>query len=151
MMGWLLLLLTAVPLLELVALSSLWAIFGPVRTVGLVMLTGIVGASLARREGLGVLFELQRDLAEGKPPAARLMEAALVVAGGLLLLTPGVFTDLLGFALMFRGTRAWFAPRLLQFLGRHVHVVTSPPSPPPTTATDEKTPHPFSSPFDDLP
>ena len=151
MMGRLLLLLTVVPLVELFALSSLWAIFGPVRTVGLVLLTGVVGASLARREGLGVLFELQRDLVEGRSPATRLMEAALVVAGGLLLLTPGVFTDLLGFALMFRWTRAWFAPRMLQFLGRHVHVVTSPASPPREGAADEETPHPFSSPFDDLP
>lgn len=149
-MLWLVLLLTLVPLIELLALSSLWAILGPVRTVALVLLTGVVGASLARREGLGVLFEMQRGLAEGRSPAGQLVEAVLVVAGGLLLMTPGVFTDALGFAMMFRITRRWLAPRILRYLARHVHVVA--PGAPDAQPPPPSDPHnPFSSPFDDLP
>ena len=150
-MVWLVLLLTLVPLVELLALSSLWAILGPVRTVGLILLTGVVGASLARREGLGVLFEMQRDLSEGRSPADRLVEAVLVVAGGLLLLTPGVFTDALGFGMMFPITRRWLAPRILKRLAKHVHVVTPQGGDTPPEPHREAPPNPFSSPFDDLP
>jgi len=145
-----LLALTLVPLVELIALSFLWTFIGPPRTLALVLLTGLVGASLARREGLGVLFELQRDLAEGRSPADRLVEGALVVAGGLLLLTPGVFTDLVGFGMMFRRTRAWLAPQILRFLARHIRVASTSHGSKGHPPTPERDDHPFSSPFDDL-
>ena len=57
-------------------------------TIGLIVLTGIVGASLARQQGLSVLAKIQREMATGIPPTKELVEGALILVGGLVLLTP---------------------------------------------------------------
>ena len=110
------LLFTAIPLLELMILIDLGSWIGLAPTLGLVLLTGAAGAWIARLQGLSVLGRIQRELAEGRLPAAELVEGVLVLAGGLLLLTPGLLTDLMGLSLMipvFRGAvRAWLIQRL---------------------------------------
>ena len=110
------LLFTAIPLLELMILIDLGSWMGVAPTLGLVLLTGAAGAWIARLQGLSVLGRIQRELAEGRLPGAELVEGALVLAGGLLLLTPGLLTDLMGLSLMvpaFRSAvRAWLIRRL---------------------------------------
>jgi len=110
------LLFTLVPAIELFVLVRLGIVIGPWATVGLVVLAGVVGAWLAKREGFAVLRQLQADLQQGIPPATRLVEGALVVAGSVLLITPGVFSDLVGLLLLFPPSRRWIAPRLLKWL-----------------------------------
>ncbi len=85
---------------------------GPLWTVALILFTGALGAWLARQAGLGVLRELQEELQRGLPPAGKLLEAALVLVGGVLLLTPGLLTDATGFALLIPTTRRVIAPRV---------------------------------------
>jgi UPF0716 protein FxsA len=118
MMIRLLLLFTIVPTVELFLLLQLGALIGPTATVLLILVTGFVGAWLAKREGLGLLRTLANELQQGMPPGARLMEGALVVAGGLLLVTPGVFTDLTGFLFILPWSRRRLAPWLLSVLAR---------------------------------
>ena len=108
----LLLLMTIVPAVELYLLMQLAEAMGIFETVLLILVTGSVGATLAKREGLGVLTSLQADLKKGLPPADRLVEGLLVLVGGTLLITPGVLTDLAGFSLIFPVTRRWLAPRV---------------------------------------
>lgn len=110
------LLFTLVPALELFFLVRLGLIVGPWSTIGLVLLTGFVGAWLAKREGFAVLRQLQADLHQGLPPATRLVEGALVLTGAVLLITPGLFTDIAGLLLLFPPTRRWMAPRALRWL-----------------------------------
>ncbi len=69
-------------------------------TLGLVVLTGILGASLARQQGLSTLARIQNEIKKGRPPTDELIEGAMIVVGGIVLLTPGILTDLFGFALM---------------------------------------------------
>ncbi len=145
----LLLLFTVVPAVELYLLLQLGAWLGPGPTFLLVLLTGTAGAWLAKREGLGVLRTLLDELHQGIPPGTRLMEGVLLVVGGLLLVTPGVFTDLVGFALIAPPTRRALAPRVLAWLVRRFEIEGEigtirhrAPGPEPT---------PFSNPFDDLP
>lgn len=145
MMVKLLLLLTIVPAVELYLLLQIGSWLGPLQTVALILITGMVGAYIAKREGFGLLTTLRDELAKGMPPGERLMEGALVIAGGLLLVTPGVFTDLAGFALILPPTRRWVAPRALAWLLTKVTITSGRPTQP----TDKKTP--FSTPFDDLP
>ncbi|OGL63753.1 MAG: hypothetical protein A3J27_13565 [Candidatus Tectomicrobia bacterium RIFCSPLOWO2_12_FULL_69_37] len=110
------LLFTAIPLLELMILIDLGSWMGVAPTLGLVLLTGAAGAWIARLQGLSVLGRIQRELAEGRLPGAELVEGALVLVGGLFLLTPGLLTDLMGLSLMvpaFRSAvRAWLIRRL---------------------------------------
>ena len=110
------LLFTAIPLLELMILIDLGSWMGVAPTLGLVLLTGAAGAWIARLQSLSVLGRIQRELAEGRLPGAELVEGALVLVGGLFLLTPGLLTDLMGLSLMvpaFRSAvRAWLIQRL---------------------------------------
>lgn len=89
-----------VPVMEIYVLLSVGSLIGLWPTMALILATGIAGAYLARTQGLSVLFSIQQELAEGRMPTSELVDAALILAGGLLLLTPGFCTDLAGFLLL---------------------------------------------------
>ena len=96
----LLLLFTIVPTVELVLLLILADKTSWQFTVGLILLTGLVGAALARYEGLRCLRRIQDQLSAGRVPGNSLMDGMMILVAGALLVTPGVLTDLLGFALL---------------------------------------------------
>jgi len=89
-----------VPVLELYILIEAGRIIGVGATLGLIIMTGVAGAWLARSQGLEILQRIQRDTANGEMPAQTLIDGALILVGGLLLLTPGFFTDALGFSFL---------------------------------------------------
>jgi UPF0716 protein FxsA len=96
-MGILLLLFIAVPAVELILLLELGRLVGVFETVALIVLTGVVGATLARNQGLLVLSQAQRELAEGRMPADSLVDGLMILVAAALLVTPGVLTDGFGF------------------------------------------------------
>jgi UPF0716 protein FxsA len=102
----LLLLFTIVPLVELFLLVKLGTVIGIGATVLIVICTGILGAWLARWQGLGVLRRLTEDLNEGRLPADALIDGLLILIAGAVLLTPGLITDALGFLLLVPQGRA---------------------------------------------
>jgi len=89
-----------VPVMEIYVLLSVGSLIGLWPTIGLILATGIAGAQLARVQGISVLFSIQQELAQGRMPTSELIDAAMILAGGLLLLTPGFCTDLIGFLLL---------------------------------------------------
>ena len=89
-----------IPIAELYLLIMLGARIGFFPTLGLVVLTGILGASLARQQGISTLVKIQNELRSGKVPTDELIEGAMIVVGGIVLITPGILTDIFGFALM---------------------------------------------------
>ena len=89
-----------IPIAELYLLIMLGARIGFFPTLGLVVLTGILGASLARQQGISTLVKIQNELSSGKVPTDELIEGAMIVVGGIVLITPGILTDIFGFALM---------------------------------------------------
>lgn len=109
---------TIVPLIELYLILLAGRQFGVLPTVAAIFLTGASGAWLARRQGFELLRRIQRELTLGKIPAGELMDGALILAGGILLLTPGFFTDLFGLALLLPLTRALFKSLLQRWLQR---------------------------------
>lgn len=123
----LLLLLTVVPLVELVILLRLAQRFSWQATVALVIVTGILGAWLARREGLKALVRIQTDLAQGVPPVAAVVDGALILAAGLVLVTPGILTDLCGFALLIPPIRRWVRGRLAEAFKKRMVVIRDEP------------------------
>ena len=112
MFGRLLFLMTVVPAVELYLLIKIGGLVGPLTTIWLVILTGVLGASLARREGLSVLRQVQEDSRKGVAPTQSLTEALMVLIGGILLITPGVVTDVVGLLSIFPWTRKLIAPML---------------------------------------
>lgn len=108
----LLALFICVPLIELYLLFWIGGRIGPVPTIGLVVVTGFLGASLARQQGFKVWRRIQSELNSGQMPAGELIDGFLVLIGGIVLLTPGLLTDLCGFALMIPAVRAAMKTRL---------------------------------------
>lgn len=160
---WILLLFVVMPPLEMFLLLQIGSLLGPLQTFLLILITGVVGGWLAKREGLQVLRQLSAELQRGLPPGSRLVEGALVLAGGILLITPGVLTDLAGMLLIFPPTRRWLAPRVLGWLLARFSVSEIGEGPagepdgvhvrrePAYTRAMPRKETPFSNPFDDLP
>ena len=101
----LLLLFVVLPAVELALLIELGSRIGTPATLGLIAVTGIVGASLARRQGLGVLRRLQEETQAGRLPAGSLVDGVLILVAAALLVTPGILTDAFGFACLVPGFR----------------------------------------------
>lgn len=109
-----------VPLLEIYILIEAGQIIGVAPTIALILMTGIAGAWLARSQGLELLRRIQNETARGVMPAAALIDGALVLVGGLLLLTPGFFTDLLGFSFLVPLTRDFWRKILSAWLQKQI-------------------------------
>jgi UPF0716 protein FxsA len=101
----LLLLFILVPALELALLIELGSRLGTAPTLLLLALTGILGAFLARRQGLGALRAAQEHMQRGELPAGPIVDGILILVAAVLLITPGLLTDALGFLLLVRGFR----------------------------------------------
>lgn len=97
-----------VPLLEVLILIKLGEVMGFWNTILLVIGTGIVGAYMAKLYGLTIWYQIQNDLQAGRMPADKLVDGLLILVGGVVLLTPGLLTDILGLALLFPLTRMVF-------------------------------------------
>ena len=97
MLGYLILLFIGVPLIELAILIKIGQLLGLGYTLGLVIFTGILGAYLARWQGFITLRKIQEDVNNGRMPADSLFDGVLILCSGILLLTPGLITDLIGF------------------------------------------------------
>jgi len=105
----LLLIFTIVPIVELALLIEIGSYIGILPTVFLVAITGIVGVTLARNQGLIVVTKIRNKLSRGEIPTSDLIEGLLILVGGVTLLTPGVLTDITGFLLIIPFTRPLFA------------------------------------------
>ncbi len=115
-----LLLLIGVPLLELYFLIRVSVAIGALPTLGLAIVTAVVGAALVRQQGFSVLQRVQRALQRGELPAHELIDGALLLVAGIFLLLPGFLTDATGFLLLLPPLRRWLRQRvLLNQRGRH--------------------------------
>ena len=110
---------TVIPAVELYLLIEIGSQLGALPTLGIVLGTGFLGAYLARLEGLNTLLRVREAALEGRSPTDDLLDGALIVAAGLVLITPGFLTDLTGFLLLFPLTRYPIREWLKSRLRRH--------------------------------
>ena len=96
---------TIIPIIEIYLLIEIGSMFGTLTAVTLVILTGFLGAFLARMQGLQTFYSIQKSILEGRMPSNELLDAVLIVIAGLVLLTPGFLTDSAGFLLLIPVTR----------------------------------------------
>lgn len=116
----LLALFVLVPMVELALLVWMGSRVGFWPTIALVVLTGTVGALLMRGQGARAFRAIRGEMADGRVPAAELLDGLLVLVGGVMLLTPGPITDLAGIALLVPPTRRRVRAALRRRLERAV-------------------------------
>ncbi len=103
-----------VPIIEIYLLLQVGGIIGVFPTVLLVVFTAALGAWLLRRQGFETWQRLQNNLAQGTIPAYEMIEGPILLVGGALLLTPGFFTDLLGFTCLLPALRRKIAQYIIE-------------------------------------
>jgi len=113
---WIILILVAVPIIEIALFIELGGWVGLWPTIALVIITAILGGILLRMQGFAAMQKLQSSVAEGGDPRGPLAHGVMILMAGLLMLTPGFFTDAVGFALLLPPVRsaliAWIGPKL---------------------------------------
>jgi len=102
------------PVAELAVLIQVGSVIGVMNTIGLVLLTAVVGAWLLRQQGLATLLRANERLNSGELPAKEVAEGLILAVGGAMLLTPGFITDTFGFLCLIPGTRHWLAAQALK-------------------------------------
>ena len=112
-MRFLLLIFIIVPIVEMWLLIQVGGFIGAVPTIGAVLLTAVIGLAMLRRQGLSTLLRVNQRMASGELPAQEMLEGIVLAVSGALLLTPGFFTDAIGFAGLTPLLRQWLVGRLV--------------------------------------
>jgi UPF0716 protein FxsA len=126
MIFYLFLLFIVLPLVEILILVKIGMLTSFWVPIAIVIVTGVVGSALARREGWKVLERMREDVRTGQMPADSLIDGFLVLLAGILFVLPGVLTDVVGIVLLFppsrqlvkRGVAAWFKRNVELHVGR---------------------------------
>lgn len=113
-MGIFLLVFIILPIVEMAILIKVGTVIGALSTIGLVLLTAILGAALLRQQGLTTLLRANQRLNSGELPAREVAEGLILAVGGALLLTPGFVTDTIGLLCLLPFTRQWLAGQALK-------------------------------------
>lgn len=119
-MRWFILALIVVPLTDAFLLFEVSGYIGSLTTIGLVVLTAIIGGNLVKHQGVSTWQRVQQQMQQGRPPALEMLEGACILVAGALLMTPGFVTDAIGFLLLLPPLRrlaiqAWLARKPINF------------------------------------
>jgi UPF0716 protein FxsA len=114
-----LLIFVGLPVFELYLLIQVGSRIGALPTIGLTILTAVIGGVLVRLQGLSVLGRVRASLDRGDVPALEMLDGALLLIAGFLLLLPGFVTDAIGFLLLVPVVRRLVIARYVQVIPRH--------------------------------
>lgn len=117
-MTWIFLIFVALPLAELILLLRVGAWLGLWNTVGIIVLTALVGATVWRRQGTSILWRIRDRLRRNEVPARQLFEGVLILLAGAFFLTPGFITDTLGFLFLIPPARHILLEKLYDWVKR---------------------------------
>jgi UPF0716 protein FxsA len=118
MLGRVLLLFAIVPFIEIFVLIKIGSVIGALNTILLLITMAVLGTLLARLEGLRTLRQIQTSLSEGQVPAEELIDGVLIFIAGVLLVIPGILSDLLALILLVPFSRTHFKRWLRRRLDR---------------------------------
>jgi len=94
-----------IPVIEVYLLITVGGMIGAGWTILLVVATAIIGVNLLRQQGISTLMRANQVMSQGQVPAIEMMEGLFLAVGGALLITPGFFTDVIGFTCLLPFTR----------------------------------------------
>ena len=114
------LLFTLIPVIELSLLIKIGSYIGIMNTIVIVILTAIVGAYMVRMEGMGVMYRIQTSMQQGMFPGEELISGAMILVAGALLLTPGFFTDVMGFLMVIPVTRKYISNLIKKYIEKNM-------------------------------
>jgi len=111
-MPYLFILFVVMPIAEIAVLIQVGGAIGGWTTIGIVILTAIIGTAMLRQQGIATLNKAQLRMQNGEMPAQQMLEGMLLLIGGVLLLTPGFITDFFGFLTLIPVSRRYLAAKL---------------------------------------
>ena len=111
---WLFVLFVTVPIIEIALFIQIGGEIGLLSTLGIVIATAFLGTYLVRKQGLSALSQLKNNVETLENPIAPLAHGIMILLAGALLLTPGFFTDAVGFSLLVPNIRIWLFERVKQ-------------------------------------
>ncbi len=113
---------TIIPLIEIYLLVQVGQVIGTWDTVALVIISGLIGAYAAKTQGRNVLSQIEKQLRSGNEPSSIFIQALLVFIGGILMITPGFLTDLIGMSFILPITRNLYVGLLQKLFQRGVSI-----------------------------
>ncbi len=116
------LIFTIVPVIELALLIKVGSIIGTLNTIIIIILTAIIGAYMVKLEGIGIIYRINKNLQAGILPAEELIDGVIVLIAGALFLTPGFFTDIVAFLMVFPATRNVIKKILRYYFDKHISI-----------------------------
>ncbi|MCM3570689.1 FxsA family protein [Neobacillus mesonae] len=119
-MRYLFLLIVVIPAAEIAVLLLSGKTIGIWPTILLILATGVIGAYLAKREGLQTIRRAQEQMSHGQIPGEAVLDGICILVGGVLLLTPGFITDITGFLLLFPPTRKVFKLLMMNSIRKRI-------------------------------
>ncbi|WP_420934259.1 FxsA family protein [Alteromonas sp. A081] len=121
-------LFAVLPILEIALLVNVGSIIGGWNTIGIVILTAFIGSYFVKREGISTLQTAQAKMQRNEMPGKELVEGLMLVVAGVLLVTPGFITDILGFMFVLPGTRHLLAAQVSKHMKMRVVIPSGGPS-----------------------
>ncbi|MFZ5633606.1 MAG: FxsA family protein [Bacillota bacterium] len=109
-----------IPFVELYIIIQIGSKIGFWLTLALIVVPGLLGAAMARSQGTAVFSEVKREIAHGRLPGTKILDGILIFCGGLLLITPGILTDILGLTVLFPRVRKIYRDLIVYRLLRAV-------------------------------
>ena len=104
-----------IPIIEISIFITIGSKIGILNTISIILLTAIIGIYFVRRKGLNLLFNAQKNLSEGIMPTEEIKGGIFLLISGLLLITPGFFTDCIGFAMFLKPVQNFVVSKAKQY------------------------------------
>ena len=111
---------TIIPIVELYLLIKVGGKIGAFNTIIIILLTALLGAFLAKREGFNVIRDIKNAVSQQRMPARELLNGLLVLMGGFALLTPGFLSDVIGITMLFPFTRQLYSLLIIRIINNKI-------------------------------
>lgn len=108
-----------IPIIEISIFITVGSNIGVMNTIAIILITALVGIFLVRKQGMNLLFNAQRNLSQGIMPAEEIKGGIFLLISGLLLITPGFFTDCIGFAIFLKPVQNFIVLKASDYFQSH--------------------------------
>ena len=109
-----------IPIIEISIFITVGSNIGILNTIAIILITALVGIYLVRRQGIKLLFDAQRNLSNGVMPTEEIKGGIFLLVSGLLLITPGFFTDCIGFAVFLKPVQNFIASKAKKYFNSRI-------------------------------
>ena len=109
-----------IPIIEIAIFISVGSNIGILNTVAIILITALVGIFLVRRQGMSLLFNAQKNMSQGIMPTEEIKGGIFLLISGLLLITPGFFTDCIGFSMFLKPVQNFVARKAKNYFNSRI-------------------------------